>query len=90
MKEECDIICSTIKSCGTGVDIKGLRCIINAEPFSSHITANQLAGRLREYAPDKDTYFFDLIDIAFPSCENQYKSKLTNLRKKCKEVKVMK
>lgn len=90
VKENCDIICSTIKSCGTGVDIKGLRCIINAEPFSSHITANQLAGRLREYAPDKDTYFFDLIDIAFPSCENQYKSKLTNLRKKCKEVRVMK
>lgn len=90
VKESCDIICSTIKSCGTGVDIKGLRCIINAEPFSSKITANQLAGRLREYAPDKDTYFFDLIDIAFPSCENQYKSKLANLRKKCKEIQVMK
>lgn len=86
VKENCDIIVSTIKSCGTGTDMKGLRCIINMEPFSSRITANQLSGRLREYAPDKDTYFFDLIDLAFPSCENQYKSKLKDLRKKCKEV----
>lgn len=89
VKTDYDIICSTIKSCGTGVDIKKLRCIINMEPFSSNIVANQLSGRLREYAPDKDTYFFDLIDTAFPSCENQYRAKLYNLRKKCKEVKVM-
>lgn len=90
VKENCDIIISTIKSCGTGVDIKGLRCVINLEPFSSRITANQLSGRLREYAPDKDTYFFDLIDLAFPSCEKQYKSKLTDLRKKCKEIQQLK
>ena len=88
--KECDIICSTIKSCGTGVDIKGLRVIINMEPFSSNITANQLSGRLREYAPDKDTYFFDLIDISFPTCENQYKAKLKFLKKKCKEIRVFK
>lgn len=88
--KQSDIICSTIKSCGTGVDIGGLRCIINLEPFSSQITANQLAGRLREYAKDKDTYFFDLIDTAFPSCERQYKTKLSYLKKKCKEIQVFK
>ena len=88
--KESDIICSTIKSCGTGVDIKGLRCIINLEPFSSQITTNQLAGRLREYAKDKDTYFFDLIDTAFPSCNRQYKTKLSYLKKKCKEIQVFK
>lgn len=87
--KEADIICSTIKSCGTGVDIKGLRVIINLEPFSSNITTNQLSGRLREYAKDKDTYFFDLIDISFPTCERQYKTKLGYLKKKCKEIKVM-
>lgn len=87
---ESDIICSTIKSCGTGVDIKSLRCIINLEPFSSTVTANQLAGRLREYASDKDTYFFDLIDLSFPSCERQYKTKLKFLREKCKEIRVIK
>jgi superfamily II DNA or RNA helicase len=84
-----DIICTTIKSCGTGVDIKGLRVILNLEPFSSQVTANQLAGRLREYAPDKDTYFFDFIDIGFYACERQYKMKLRFLKKKCKEIKVM-
>lgn len=88
-KTNADIICSTIKSCGTGVDIKGLRCIINLEPFSSNITSNQLSGRLREYAKDKDTYFFDLIDIAFPTCERQYKTKLTYLKKKCKKIQIM-
>ena len=81
-----DIICSTIKSCGTGVDIKGLRSIINMEPFSSQIVANQLAGRLREYAPDKDTFFFDLVDIDFSTCESQYKKRMRALKKKCKEI----
>jgi len=87
-KENDDIIISTIKSCGTGSDIVGLRSVINMEPFNSKITTNQLAGRLREYAKDKNTYFFDLIDIAFPSCEKQYKSKLPRLKKKCKEIQI--
>lgn len=90
VKEECDVICSTIKSSGTGTDIRGLRCIINLEPYSSAITANQLSGRLREYANDKFTYFFDLIDVAFPTCEKQYKTRLSILKKKCKEIQVMK
>lgn len=87
--KKADIICSTIKSCGTGVDIHGLRCIINLEPFSSNITTNQLSGRLREYAKDKDTYFFDFIDIGFSVCERQYKTKLKLLKKKCKCIKVL-
>lgn len=85
-KEHADIICSTIRSCGTGVDIPGLRIIINMEPFSSNIIANQLSGRLREYAKDKDTYFFDLIDIAFKQCEEQMNLKIKYLKKKCKEI----
>ena len=89
VKQHADIICTTIKSCGEGLNIKGLRCIINMEPFSAKITANQLTGRLREYAPDKDTYIFDLIDIAFPSCKSQFERKKKYLaEKKCKEVQV--
>ena len=83
-----DIIISTIKSCGTGVDIPKLRVIINLEPFSSNIISNQLSGRLREYAKDKYTYFFDLIDTSFPNCERQYMSKLRFLKKKCKEINI--
>ena len=86
-KDTADVILSTIKSCGTGVDISRLRCVINLEPFSSKITTNQLAGRLREFDKIKDTYLFDLIDISFPSCENQYKTKSKYLKKKCKEIK---
>ena len=92
-KQCADVICTTIKSSGTGTDIRGLRCVINLEPFSSKITGNQLAGRLREYAPDKDTYFFDLIDTAFPRCYDQYKKKIaknSDLRNKCKEVRIIK
>lgn len=88
LAKECDVIISTIKSCGTGVDIKKLRCIINLEPFGSQITANQLAGRLREYSPDKDTYFFDLIDISFPACERYFKQKIKMLKKKCKAISI--
>lgn len=61
-----DIIVSTIASCGTGVDIKRLRAIICSEAFASKVTAKQVIGRLREYAPDKDTYYFDIIDVSVP------------------------
>lgn len=61
-----DIIVSTIKSCGTGKDIPGLRCLICAEPVASKVVTEQMFGRLRPYAKDKDTYFFDIIDVCIP------------------------
>jgi hypothetical protein len=88
VKENSDIIVSTIRSCGTGVDIKKLRVIINLEPFSSKITANQLAGRLREYSPTEDTYFFHLVDLAFPVCEDQYLKVVRHLKGKCKSIEI--
>ena len=60
--EKKDIIVSTIKSCGTGRDIKGLRCIICAEPVASKVVIEQTIGRLRPYAKGMDTYYFDLVD----------------------------
>ena len=80
--KSCDIICSTIKSSGTGVDIKGLRCIINLEPFSSKVTCNQLAGRLREYGPDMYRFYVELIDIGFSKVNDMYRKRL----KKFKEI----
>ena len=32
---------------------------------------------VRVYDKNKDTYFFDLIDIAFPTCSRHYKSKIS-------------
>ena len=60
-----DIISSTIKSVGTGLDIKGLRILINLEPFTSETNMIQLKGRLREYSKTEDTYFFDIVDTGF-------------------------
>lgn len=84
--KSCDIISSTMKSCGTGVDIKGLRILINLEPIASTVATNQLSGRLREYAPDKNTYLFDLVDVSVRRCYEMYKTRLSFLKKKCKEI----
>ena len=65
--EKKDIIVSTIKSCGTGRDIKGLRILIRAEPVVSKVVIEQVIGRLRPYAPDKDTYYFDMVDVCIPA-----------------------
>ena len=61
-----DIIVSTIKSCGTGKDIKGLRNVICLEPVASKVVTQQMIGRLRPYAPDKNTYYWDVVDRSIP------------------------
>ena len=73
---ECDIISSTPKSLGTGVDINGLRFLIMTEPYSSQITANQVPGRLREYGPDMYTFYVELIDIGFPKVNEMYRKRM--------------
>lgn len=65
--EKKDIIVSTISSSGTGRDIKGLRVVINTTPVVSKVTIEQTLGRLREYAEDKDCYFFDIVDVSIPA-----------------------
>lgn len=46
--EDADIIVSTIGSCGTGRDIKGLRTVILFSSFSSDALTMQTIGRLRK------------------------------------------
>lgn len=81
-----DIIVSTIKSCGTGKDIKGLRALICCEPIASKILAEQLVGRLRPYAKDKPTYFFDVVDISIPSCNWWLRARMNKIETLVKEV----
>lgn len=69
---EYDVICATPKMLGTGSDIKGLRKVINTEPMRSKTNSLQLIGRLREYAPDKDTYYVELVDKGFSSVLSMY------------------
>lgn len=83
-------ISSTIKSSGTGVDIHDLRILIDLEPVGSKTLADQVRGRLREYAPDKDTYLFYLVDATIPDCLEMLKNILPVMERKCKEIHYMK
>lgn len=58
--KKCDIIVTTIASCGTGTDIPGITGIINCCPFNSGITANQVFGRIRYCG--RICQFYDIID----------------------------
>lgn len=84
--EKKDIIVSTIKSCGTGRDIKGLRCVICAEPIASKVVAEQMIGRLRPYAPDKNTFFFDIVDISIPPCNYWWRARYKKIETLVKET----
>lgn len=81
-----DIISSTIKSTGVGDDIPGLRVLINTEPIASSGRMDQLKGRLREYAKDKDTYLFHLVDTSVEQNMVFLNRVLPMLQKKCKKI----
>lgn len=61
-KAECDIIVSTISSCGTGFDWKGLAKLITFAQYQSWILADQISGRLRRRDDQQDTYMYDIVD----------------------------
>ena len=44
VKAECEILISTVKSCGTGFDVKDLSKLVVAEQFKSWILADQVSG----------------------------------------------
>ena len=52
-----DVIVSTIGSCGTNWDIKGLRAIVMTDNRDSIVDNEQAAGRLR-FREDRDMKFF--------------------------------
>ena len=81
-----DIIVTTIKSCGTGRDIPGLRCCICLDPVASKVIAQQLIGRLRPYAKGKMTFFFDIVDVAFAPLNWWWKSRFKKIETLVKEV----
>ena len=85
-----EVISSTIKSIGEGVDIKGLRVLINLEPIGGKNLASQLRGRLREYSADEDTYLFYPVDTTLPESTMLLKRILPTMKKKCKEIIFMK
>lgn len=84
--EKKDIIVSTIKSCGTGRDIPGLRAVICAEPIASKVVTEQMLGRLRPYAEDKDTFFFDIVDICIPPINWWWKARIKKIETLAKKI----
>jgi len=81
-----DIISTTPKSAGTGVDIKGLRTVIMTEAYSSKVQADQIPGRLREYSDSDNTFYVELIDRGFPYAYTMYTKRLPVFKKKCKKI----
>lgn len=80
------IISSTIKSVGEGVDIPGLRILINLEPIAGKSLADQVRGRLREYSPNDDTFLFLPVDTAVPEAMNYLRNIMPVMKKKCKQI----
>lgn len=90
IKETANIIVTTISSMGTGSDILGIRSLIIMEPYSSVVTAQQLTGRLREYAPGEESYAYELVDIGFRSLIGMIEKRYKTLQGICKKIKVRK
>lgn len=66
------IILSTTKSCGVGVDIAGLKLtIVLAEPFKSEVLSRQTLGRTRA----RDTMYIDIVDDGFYYTKKYFSSK---------------
>ena len=81
-----DIISTTPKSAGTGVDIKNLRTVIMCEAYSSTVQADQVSGRLREYSDSDSTFYVELVDTGFKKVYNMYKGRLPVFKKKCSKL----
>lgn len=83
-----DVVSSTPQSASTGFDFPGLRYNIMCEPYNAKITANQVAGRLREI-PEEYTYHIELIDVGFEKVKRMYKDRLSVFKEKCYSVSEM-
>ena len=85
-----DVISSTVKSLGTGIDIRGLRVLINFEPFTSDSNMTQLKGRLREFSSEDDTFMFDMVDEGFMDIARMGEKRKDVMKRHAKEIKVIK
>ncbi|MCM1232964.1 MAG: hypothetical protein NC489_22795 [Ruminococcus flavefaciens] len=88
-KAECDILISTVKSCGTGFDVKGLSKLVVAEQFKSWILADQVSGRLRRRDDGKETYMWDIVDAQIPQLRAWANARADVLKRKAKSFKVI-
>ncbi|MDD3172158.1 MAG: DEAD/DEAH box helicase family protein [Herbinix sp.] len=81
-----DIISSTPKSAGTGVDISNIRFCINTEPYSSGVMGKQISGRLRMIDANTNSFYIELVDKGFDRVVKMYKKRLPLFKKRCLKV----
>lgn len=86
LNREKEIISSTEKSTGRGVNIKQLRKLIVLNPVGNAFLMDQISGRLREYSSDMDTYMFYPVDMSLEESPRMLRRVMPALKKKCKEV----
>lgn len=89
VKAECDILVSTVKSCGTGFDVKDLSKLVVTEQFKSWILSDQVSGRLRVRPDGKDTYMWDIVDADVKQLRAWANARADVLKRKSKTFKVV-
>jgi superfamily II DNA or RNA helicase len=88
-KAESDIMVSTVKSSGTGFDVKDLSKLVVGEQFKSWILADQVSGRLRRRPDGQDTYMWDVVDADIKQLRAWGNVRAGILKKKSKSFKVV-
>lgn len=88
-KNTCDILISTVSSCGTGFDMKDLSKLIVFASYKSWILADQVSGRLRRRPDGKDTYMWDFVDASVPQLRAWANARADVLKRKSKSFKVI-
>lgn len=84
--EFADVIISTYKSFGTGMDIDSIKYVISLNQCNK-ITANQAAGRSRALPDGSDSIYFMVTDNGFDYCKKKTKTVLAYLsEQKLKEL----
>lgn len=89
VKNKADIILSTVKSSGTGFDVKDLSTLVCAEQFKSAILAEQVSGRLRRRPDGRDTFMYDIVDASVPQLRQWGSSRAELLKRKSKKFTVV-
>lgn len=89
VKAECTILISTVKSCGTGFDVKDLSKLVVCDQYASWILSDQVSGRLRVRPDGRDTYMWDIVDSQIPQLRAWARSRADVLKRKSKVFKVI-
>lgn len=89
VKANCDIIVSTINSCGTGFDMKDLSKLVVFAAYSSWILTDQISGRCRRRPDGRETYMWDIVDADVPQLRTWANNRADVLRRKSKLFKVV-